>query len=1191
MEKMRWTKEQYQAITEKGENILVAAAAGSGKTAVLVERIIQKIINDKIDVDKILVVTFTNAAASEMRERILEAIYKKLDENPTDLHLQKQIILLNKANISTIHAFCLEVIKNHFYEIDLSPNFRIGQTAELELFKSDVLDELFEELYEKQDENFLKLVDNYTTYRDDANLKDLVLKTYKYIQSCPFPEEWLEEKVNLFNVDETEDFSNTIWGKILLEEIRENLENFVKELSGIYSKLTKDRQLDKFSKVIADDIDNYNELLYYASKWDSIYETACSIIYEKWPVDRKIDSELKEQAKEVRNKEKDRFKSIKEKILIYNSAEAMRDIKEMYDILKTLKNIVLEFQNRFIKKKREKNCIDFNDIEHNALKILVKKQDGKYVPTPVAEKYREKFIEIAIDEYQDSNLVQEYILSTISKNNNIFMVGDVKQSIYRFRQARPELFLEKYEKYKLVDDKIDNEDAKILLFQNFRSRSNILNITNLVFDTIMSKKLGDIDYTETEYLRQDKDYDSPQAEITNFAGKAELHIIDIANETEDTDDNELIENTELEAKMVAQRMEELLKSNYYVYDKRKRKYRKAEYRDIVILLRATSIAAPVYEKVLTEIGIPVFCDTSSEYLGSIEIQTVLSVLKIIDNPLQDIPLVSTLRSYIGNFSDNDLIKIRLFNREGYFYEALKEAREKADGELKYKVNNFMNFIEKWKREQEYLSLEELIWNIYIDTGYYQYVSLMPDGNLRIANMKMLLERAKQYENASFKGLFNFIHYTEKIKNNNGDMEAAKIIGENENVVRIMSIHKSKGLEFPIVFVCGLGKKFNLKDLNDKMLLHHEIGFGPTYIDTNMGIEYSTLAKEAVRLKLRRESVSEEMRVLYVALTRAREKLILTGIDKNYAKSMENKEQSINILGDINEGIIKQYDSYLDWFELINIARKKEMSLVMDEFTHSKGEIVKNAKSEDLGNKMDFTIFENNKAKTDCDVERILNWEYSYKTSTLIPSKASVTQLKQENKEEMNETKDIDIPTPTFMKDTKKLTGAQRGNAMHLVLQKLNFSTEYNYEEIKELIAKLVAIEILSEKEAETVSINSILKFLKSDIVKEIKKAKEVYKEKPFYLSLTAKEALNVEAEETVLVQGIIDLYFLKENGDIVLLDYKTDYVENDEKELINKYNLQLSLYKRAIEEALNKKVSEVYIYSTYLGKTIKIFNN
>ena len=752
---------------------------GSGKTTVLVERMINKIIKEKIDINQLLIVTFTNAAASEMRERILEAIYKKIEEEPENKNLQKQIVLLNDANISTIHSFCLEVIKNYFYEIGISPNFRIGDNAEIKLLKQETLEEVFEELYEEENKDFIKLVDTYCGYRNDNQLRELVLKIYNYSQSMPFPMEWISENVDKFNITNKTDFSQTEWGKLLIKNFKEEAQSAVTALKTVKNELKEDSELEKYYITILEDIEKIEKLLKQNS-WDDIYNLICNLQFEKWPISRKIQSELKDKSKQIRDKVEKPIKDFRDTIFIYQSKEAIEDIYDMYKILSILEKVILKFSNEYQENKKEKNIIDFSDIEHFALKILVKKDENdNYIPTEVAKIYKEKFKEIAIDEYQDSNLVQEYILTTISNGKNIFMVGDVKQSIYKFRQARPELFLQKYNTYKLPDEVTNEckENTKIQLFQNFRSRSSVLDITNLVFDNIMSMDLGGIEYNEKEYLNKGAEFKEVPQEL-NIAGKAELNIIELKKEDEGKEEEaeeKILEKSEIEAKAVANRIRKLFEDNYCVYDK-KEGYRKATFKDIVILLRTTSDTAKVYEKELTQNGFPTFTDTGSNYFETEEIQIILSVLKIIDNPNNDIPLVTVLRSPIGGFADNELIEIRLEERNGLFYQALETTKEKSQNlELKNKVNKFLNMLNDWQLKQEYLSLDELIWYIYESTNYYNFVSSKPNGELKTANLKLLFEKAKDYEKASFKGLYNFINYIDKISKGSDDMGSAKLI--------------------------------------------------------------------------------------------------------------------------------------------------------------------------------------------------------------------------------------------------------------------------------------------------------------------------------------------------------------------------------------------------------------------------------
>ena len=1216
MSEVKWTNEQLQAINEKGNNILVAAAAGSGKTAVLVERIINKVINEKIDIDKILVVTFTNAAASEMRERILEAIYKKLEENPLNYHLQRQIILLNKASISTIHSFCLDIIRNNFYEVDASANFRIADTAENDLLKYDVLDDLFEEKYNNNDKDFLNLIEVYTDYRSDDKLKELILNIYKFIQSSPFPEKWIEEKVNQFKGDENKDFSETIWGQVILSTLKDKIEEAVIKLRKISSETSKFIELSKFTAVLNEDIINLEFIMSNMNLWNSTFNSINSFKWKNWPVDKKVTLELKDKAKEVRDKVKKELKSEFDKYMIYNSEEALKYINNMYYILNSLKELVKEFSKKFSERKKEKNIIDFNDIEHLALKILLKEENGEYVESDVAKKYKEKFEEIAIDEYQDSNLVQEYILNSISKNNNIFMVGDVKQSIYKFRQARPELFLDKYEKYSLKAEQKENENLKIQLFKNFRSRKNILDITNLVFKNIMSKKIGDIEYNENEYLNYGANYPEPEENNFKYAGKAELHIIDLKEndeisaykdeiEVEEDDEQERIEDDVIEAKFVAKKIQEIMNSGYKVYD-RKEGYRNIKYKDIVILLRATSTLAPIFEKELADLDLPVFSDSSAEYLNSVEIQTIMSILKIIDNPLQDIPLVTVLRSTIGKFTDNDLIEIRLVDRNCDFYEALLKARISAEGNLKNKIEDILSKLEKWREEQEYKTLDELIWQIYIDTGYYNYVGLLPNGALRQANLKILFEKAKQYESASFKGLFNFINFIDKLKGNNGDMASAKLIGENEDVIRIMSIHKSKGLEFPIVFLCAAQKSFNMKDLNENILLHQDMGFGPTFIDIENKIKFNTLAKEAIKIKSKEEIISEEERILYVALTRAKEKLIITGRRKDLSKDLAKKQEELELYTQdkerIDNKLVKKAKSYLDWIMLVYLFNKNSIKDIMELYEHNKNDLIKEIinKEETADNINLINVIEEEaeKLKNEEEIENIskeLNWKYKYQDETTIPTKTSVTKIKELKNENvidiediLNDNKEIKLEAEAnFIKQEEKISSSKKGSLVHLCLQRIDERQDYNIEDLKKLVQGLVFNEIITEKEAESIDVNILYKYVKSELFEELRQAKKIYKEQPFYINVPVKELYKDvgDTQEKILVQGIIDLFFINNKDELVLIDYKTDYVEKGKESVIKeRYKVQLELYKNALEKSFNKKVSRAQIYLAQLRK-------
>lgn len=1181
-----WTKEQLSAIQDSGNNILVAAAAGSGKTTVLVERIIRKIIDEKIDIDKILVVTFTNAAASEMRERILNALYNEIEKDPLNKQLRKQIVLLNKASICTIDSFCLDVIRNNFFEIGISSNFRIADNTELELLRQDAIEETFEELYLEEQEEFQNLIENYSGYKDDENLKSIILKIYNFIQSSPFPEDWLEEKVEIFNSNK-EKFSETIWSTLLLKNFKDELQNSIQILKTYKRKLEQVPELSKSMLIIADDINQLENLELSLNNWNTAYKIANSLKFKTWQSDKKIVSELREESKIARDIAKKRVNQAIEKTFIFTEEEAMQDMQAMYKTLNKIKEVLLKFIEKFNEKKLEKNIMDFSDIEHNALKILLNKNEkGIYEKTEIAKRYEEKFKEIAIDEYQDSNLVQEYILTAISNNKNIFMVGDVKQSIYRFRQAKPELFLSKYENYGVIPNELGQ---KIQLFKNFRSRKNVLDITNIIFEDIMSKEFGEIEYNETEYLNLGANYESPEQEC-NFAGKTELDIIDLNENQEDEEQEEtteeILEKTEIEAKFVAKKIQELIENKYQVYD-RKKGYRDIKYKDIVILLRATSNTANIFEKELANLEIPVFSDQANNYLESIEIKNIISLFKIIDNPYRDIPLVTVMRSIIGDFTDNELIEIRLCNKDGHYYESVKAALNSNEikQETKEKLKNFMKKIEKWREEEKYLPLNEFIWKIYQETDYYNYVRLMPNGEVRKANLKMLFDRAKEYEKISFKGLFNFIRYLEKIKNNNSDLSSAKIIGENENVVRIMSIHKSKGLEFPVAIISRTDKKFNQKDLTDSILMHQDIGFGMQYINYDRQIEYTTAAKEAIKLKIKEESIAEEMRILYVALTRAKEKLIITGVENDLEKSLDQKRELLENYekenGKINHLILKKDLSYLGWLELAYLNHKNiEEYMILNKI--SKKDILKEQK--ELEEK-EIKIIPENEEELE-KINKILNWKYKYQDMTNIQSKMSVTKIKELKIKNKLELEPIETK-PKFMEEKKELSSTEKGTLIHLILQKLDLMQKYTKQEIEEFIQSLYEKQIINQLQKETVNSEIIYQILISKFFEKIQTAKKIYKEVPFYTYVNTKEIYNTSNEENILVQGIIDLYFITKEDEVILVDYKTDYVKNEE-ELIEKYKIQLEIYRKALEESLNKKIKETYIYSIWLNKAIKI---
>ena len=1250
MGETKWTKEQSEAIYTRRCNLLVAAAAGSGKTAVLVERIIQIITNEDnpVDIDKLLVVTFTSAAAAEMRERIANAISKKLEDRPDSKSLQKQLTLLSRANITTMHSFCLDVIKNYFYTIDLDPSFRIADDTECTLMKNEIIEELFEELYENDDDNFKTLVESYSGSRDDEKLKDMVLRLYSFSMSGPWPEVWLNEKAEEFNINTVDELDKTEWINVLRSNLGVELNGFINMMNKAIEIIKETDGLEPYLETFTTELSYLDNA--YASLsggLEEMYKAFKLISFGRIPVVRKnkvSDENAQATVKGIRDSIKKKIAKLIEDSFTFTPEEAVEGIKRVYPCMKTLANITLEFGDRFTKKKRDKNLLDFNDLEHLCLKILITKdEDDNIVPSQVAEHFREYFDEVLVDEYQDSNNVQETIIDLVSRKSldqpNVFMVGDVKQSIYRFRQAKPELFLDKYNRYPL---EAGGRDRKIQLYKNFRSREEVIRGSNYIFKMVMSTIVGELEYTDEEALNLGASYKENTDSNTVVGGEIELHILDKSgiakveevDVIEEKEDGEKVEEEEdvdaiaLEAKIISKRIKKLFSEKdgktFKVFDKDTNEYRNIKYKDIVILLRATKNWSEIFLEELGNEGVPVYADTGSGYFESIEIRTIMSLLKIIDNPLQDVPMIAVLRSPIVGFTAEELSDLRLLNKELYFYELIKEVSEgnlEANEALKEKCISIIDNINVWREKSVYTPIDEFIWYLYMDTAYFGYVGAMPNGKLRQANLKILFQRAKQFESTSFKGLFNFINFINKLRKSSGDMGSAKVLGENEDVVRIMSIHKSKGLEFPVVFCAGTGKQFNLMDLNSSILYHEELGFGPDYVDLEKRNAYTTLAKEAIKKRIRLETLSEEMRILYVAFTRAKEKLIITGATRDLEKAINNWVSSASL----DENIILPSEvlkgkSYLDWIalamckhadgEILRDVAGVTRDLIKVDYSKwkikfwNKDLLITSKEVEVVEEENEKNLIEEaeNIKYIDKEIERRLGYKYKYKEGAMLPSNVSVSDLKMSDYEYDGITtleifKEKPLIKPKFLQEEKGLSAAERGTIMHYVMQKLNLSRVNSISEIKAQIEEMVLDKSLTEQEASTIWFKKIYKFYTSDLGKRVLKAFNnnylVRREFPFFTEISSLQlGENLEKEiyedEKVRLQGIIDLFF-QEGEEIVLVDYKTDYVEEgNEEEIIDRYRTQLTYYKEALEKVTGKKVKESYLYLFYIDKIVKM---
>ena len=1228
MGKTNWTNEQLEAITTRKCNLLIAAAAGSGKTAVLVERIIRIITDEKapVDIDKLLVVTFTSAAAAEMRERIAGAITKALESNPNSKNLQKQLTLLSRANITTMHSFCLDVIKNNFHVIDLDPSFRILDETEGVLLKTEILDELFEDKYEESKKEFLDLVEAYSGSKDDEKLKEIVLELYRFSMSGPWPEKWLLEKSEEFNINSLEELDKSKWIDVLKENILIELNGLISMENKALVLCNETGGLEPYVATFQDDISSLRSIIEVIDCGiEEIYRALNNMTFSKLKTVRKNtvdDVDVQDRVKGIRDDAKKKIAKLKDDVFSMTPEEMLFSIKASYPFMKELTNIVIEFNKRFSEAKKERSSLDFNDLEHLCLKILSNEESN------VAENFREYFDEVLVDEYQDSNNVQEAIIDLVSRKNgddpNVFMVGDVKQSIYRFRQAKPELFLDKYNNYSRVEGK----NRKIQLYKNFRSRDEVIQGVNYIFKELMSNVVGELEYTDEEALNLGASYKECEEENVVVGGEIELHLLDkVYDEVEEVDEDEDIGAINLEARIVANRIKELISGSdgkeYKVLDKETGEYRRITYKDIVILLRATKNWSEVFLDEIGSEGIPIYADTGSGYFESIEIRTIMSLLKVIDNPMQDVPLIALLKSPIMGFTAEELATIRLVNKDKYFYENINDIVNEGCGcheILINKCNMFINKLEVWREKAIYTPIDEFIWYLYTDTAYYGYVGAMPNGVLRQANLRILFQRAKQYEATSFKGLFNFINFINKLRKSSGDMGSAKILGENEDVVRIMSIHKSKGLEFPVVFLCGAGKQFNLMDLNKNILYHDELGLGPEFVDLEKRVSYTTLPKEAIKQRIKLETLSEEMRILYVAFTRAKEKLIITGATSSVDKFVK---KCCNAAALDEENILPSEvlkgKSYLDWIGMALCKHRdgealRELLGVVD--IHIKDDLsrwnIKLWKKSDLAVESYPQIVDNlgenlcitsKDGVVDKEIINRLDYKYEYLEATKLKSNLSVSDLKKKNYEESEHeiitemfTKKQEIK-PKFLQKEKGLSGAEKGTAMHFVMQKLDLNKVNSYDSIKEQLKYFVNNDLISEEEYKTINIKKILGFFNSKLGKRMLEAyfkgNKVYKELPFYTEISATETdktlSNKVKDEKIRIQGVIDCFFYDDDNKVVLLDYKTDYVEDgNEEEIVNKYRIQLKYYKDALEKITKEEVKECYLFLFYLGKEVLV---
>lgn len=1240
---MEYTVDQQRVIDTRNSNILVSAAAGSGKTAVLVERIIQMITDRErpVDIDRLLIVTFTSAAAAQMRERISKAVAKGLEENPESEHLQRQASLIHNAQITTIDSFCLFVIRNNFNEIGLDPGFRVADESEIKMLETDVMDKLLEEMHAEASERFLHFVECYSTGMSEKRIEEAILRLYHFSMSYPFPEEWLTERLADYSAADVKALSETKWFQGALQYIDTVLTECIARLHQALEISGQAGGPAQYMENLVSDIELI-EALKKTKDYEQLYDgfTYSSFTRLSAKKGQDVDPVLKEMVKGIRDEVKKNISDLKKLLFQISVADTLRDMAVCQEAVEELVRLTLSFKERLDAAKREKNIIDFSDMEHFALQILLEKNErGEIVPRNTALELQDYFEEIMIDEYQDSNEVQELLLKSISGERNgrynRFMVGDVKQSIYKFRLARPEIFMEKYDTYVINenDGQTKGDCVRIDLKTNFRSRREVTDAVNFICGQLMQKAVGNVEYDKNAALYVGASYPEPDKDGEENPYQTEL-LLASAADGEDGD----YSPKEQEALLVAGRIRKLV-GRFLVTDAATGELRPAKYSDIVILFRATSGWDEDFRRILSERGIPVHVTSKTGYFETLEIQGIVNFLRVLDNPLQDIAFYGTMRLPFFDFSEEEIARIRCFARTYeeskkkvlFLYEQAKCFFENAKDEpvLLRKLEKLISMIADYRKRVAYTPIKDLIRELIDETGYGAYVGAMPGGDQRLANLGLLLEKAGTFQNTSFYGLFHFIRYLETVQEQEVDFGEANILDENADVVRIMTIHKSKGLEFPICFVCGLSKQFNMLDMRQAILMDVELGVGLDYIDPDMRIKRKNMRKNVVAQRMKEDTRGEDLRVLYVALTRAKEKLILTGYVEDMDKKLASNAYLTMESGEkLPYSLIMRAGSYMDLL-LAALMRHPCVREVLEErgfafrlhglhyeevpiklevcsgMIDIKEELSAQGRSAFLEGELDRAAdLADGELKE--KIEKRMHFTYPYEYLEGLTIKTTVSELKRASyKETLEESAQlVDVPKETYVPDFVKNVsdaeaekaagrsrGAQRGTAVHKVMELLTFGSalQYHGESDKKRLREAVLEERRSwlskgrvtDEELALVPISKICGFFQSPLAARMIAAKErgeLYKEQPF--------VLGVGEQELMLIQGVIDVFFYEEDG-IVLADYKTDKVA-DAKQLADRYRTQLDYYQQALEQITGKRVKERYLYSFCLQKEIKI---
>lgn len=1262
--KPQWTADQQKVIDLRDSNILVSAAAGSGKTAVLVERIIGRITDKQapVDIDRLLVVTFTKAAAAEMRGRIGEALQQKLEQTPDDDNLQRQIGLLHNAQITTIDSFCQHIIRNYFHVIDLDPMFQVGDETDLKIMKEAVLGEVLEQKYadarQKENQVFLDAMQMFATGRTDKEIESIVLKLYELAQSYPFPDEQLEQWKNSYALRSVEEMEQTEWMEKYIADVQMIVAECEKKAFAAYQISVDGVGLEAYTPTIQTEWQQIKELR-ECKTLQELCDGIGKISFGRLSAIRgnKHDKELQEQIKALRASYRDKGIEQLQKEMLAESPEDMLAMMQQMDApVRELVQLTIDFGKAFAEKKREDGIIDFADMEHFALQILVTRdEDGNSVPSATAKELQEYYEEIMTDEYQDSNYVQEMILTSISRGPEqspyLFMVGDVKQSIYQFRLARPDLFMEKYHAY----DTEEGGNRRIDLRQNFRSRASVLESANYIFERIMRQDFGGIAYDDAAKLVPGAVFD-PCEERT--ADQTEIILLNM-DAQEDND----FGKRELEAMAIGQKIRDMVQGDHPMYVSDKGGYRPIEYRDIVILLRSMKGWTEEFQETLADMGIPAMAPKKTGYFATLEVQTMLNLLRVIDNPRQDIPFVAVLRSPIYGLQDEELAKIAAERSGLQYLDNIWAYCDRHEDVLSEKLSDLLDTLQEYRRKAETVSVYELLREIYEETGYYALMSAMPGGEQRSANLDILLQQAIEFAENGHRGIFGFCRYIEMLKKSDIDFGEATV-GTVANAVQLVSIHKSKGLEFPVVFVAGMGKQFNKQDMRKKLLLDVDYGVGANYVDLEERLYKPTVMKRFIARQMLENSLSEEVRILYVALTRAKEKLILTGT----VKGIENKLQSWDLTGaSLQHSALLGAATYLDWI-MPALADRPIFGQCISRVTDGKGQDSSDLQENDMTQETedpsvkDRVLYDSTDQDPlfrlevicadaqiagemeqlehillrrealkhqditkECDAELAeqlrcqREYQYPYANEQKLPVKISVTELKRRAMEQQkmavraevpeDEVTEMvpgtadrqtgiedeavyDIPQPKFRQTKESIGAAERGTLYHFVMEHLPYEQMGDHFTAEMMLAQMQKAGLLREEERNCLKPQKFDRFMQSVLGKRMQQAAKrgaLRREQQFMLEIPVMELYpELESEETVLVQGIIDACF-EEDGEWVLVDYKTDYVRYGmEQTLVDRYRVQLEQYARALEQLTGMKVREQIIYSFALDKHIPV---